>query len=199
MKLLIATTNRGKVHEIAGHLRGAGFAPLGLADLETVIDPPDETGETFAENALLKADYYHRRTGLLTMADDSGLEVDALGGRPGVLSARYGGEGKSSAEQVALLLEEMRDVPDGERGARFRCSIALVGEGVRQVFEGACEGEIARSPSGDKGFGYDPIFLDSGRTFAELLLEEKASRSHRGRALDQAVAWLREAGGRYPA
>ncbi len=199
MRLLIATTNPGKIAEISDRLRGTGFEVIGLPDLGREIEPVEETGATFTENALLKADYYHGLTGVLTLADDSGLEVDALGGRPGVLSARYGGEGKSSAEQVELLLEEMREIPDGERGARFRCSIALVGEGVRAVFEGACEGEIARSPSGDKGFGYDPIFLDSGRTFAELSREEKASRSHRGRALDQAVAWLREAGERYPA
>jgi len=190
LKLLIATTNRGKVDEIAGQLRGAGFEPLGLADLETAIEPPEETGETFAENALLKADYYHRRTGLLTMADDSGLEVDALGGRPGVHSARYGGGDLSSGQQVELLLEEMKDVQD--RAARFRCVIAVSGDGVRRIFEGASEGRIARKPAGEHGFGYDPIFIDpeSGKTYAELSPLEKISRSHRGKALREASRWL---------
>lgn len=191
MKLLIATTNRGKVNEIAEHLRGAGFEPLGLADLEEAIDPPEETGETFAENAMLKADYYHRRTGLMTMADDSGLEVDALGGRPGVHSARYGGGNLSSHEQVALLLDEMKDVQD--RTARFRCVIAVSGDGVRRIFEGSSDGRIARAPAGEYGFGYDPVFIDpeSGRTYAELSPAEKSSRSHRGKALRDASRWLR--------
>lgn len=193
---MIATTNRGKIAEIGDHLRGAGFETLGLSDLGREIAPAEENGTTFEDNALLKADYYFRETGILTLADDSGLEVDALDGRPGVYSARYGGEGLSSADQVALLLSEMQDVPDDERGARFRCVIAIAGDGIRKVFEGSCEGRIARRPAGDKGFGYDPVFIDpdSGLTFAELSPEEKAARSHRGKALRAACAWLTASG-----
>ena len=199
MILLIATTNPGKVVEIRDQLLESGYEVIGLNDLDNKIEPVEETGFTFTENAFLKADYYHSRTGLLTLADDSGLEVDALGGRPGVLSARYGAQGMSSAEQVELLLDEMQEAPDSERGARFRCSIALVGDGVRKVFEGTCEGRIARSPSGDNGFGYDPIFIDpsSGHTFAELSIEEKTGRSHRGIALREVLEYLKEAS--YPA
>ncbi len=194
MILLIATTNPGKVAEIRDQLLESGYEVIGLNDLDSEIEPIEETGSSFTENALLKAGYYHSLTGLLTLADDSGLEVDALGGRPGVLSARYGDEGMSSARQVELLLDEMQEVPDGERGARFRCSLALVGDGVRKVFEGTCEGSIARSPSGNHGFGYDPIFTDpvSGRTFAELSMVEKAERSHRGKALREVLECLRD-------
>jgi XTP/dITP diphosphohydrolase len=183
--LLIATTNPGKVAEIASLLKGLNCRVIGLADLPQIPPAVEETGTTFAANALIKSEYYHALTGLLTLADDSGLEVDALDGRPGVYSARYGGEGTSSADQIVLLLEEMKDVPDEHRKASFVCSIALIGPNVHQTFEARCEGRIARSPRGESGFGYDPVFIDaeSGRTFAELSRAEKIARSHRGRAL----------------
>jgi XTP/dITP diphosphohydrolase len=215
--LLIATSNKGKVAEIASLLGGLDCRAIGLEDLPQVPPPVEETGTTFVENALLKADYYHAATGLLTLADDSGLEVDALNGRPGVYSARYGGEGMSSARQIALLLEEMKDTPQEKRTARFVCVVALVGatgetsdrresvwrpDGtlvdspappqIRQTFEGRCEGKIALAPRGAGGFGYDPIFIDAelGRTFAQLSPEEKSSRSHRGKALRAAIKYL---------
>src|SRR5215468_11606815 len=212
--LLIATSNKGKVAEIASLLEGLDCRAIGLEDLPQVPPPVEETGTTFVENALIKADYYHAATGLLTLADDSGLEVDALGGRPGVYSARYGGESLSSAEQIALLLEEMKDAPEEKRTARFVCVIALVGKTsdqrshvwpldgalvdeevgpqIRQTFEGRCEGRIAFAPRGAGGFGYDPIFIDAelGRTFAELSPGEKSSRSHRGKALRAAIKYL---------
>ena len=215
--LLIATSNKGKVAEIASLLEGLGCRAIGLEDLPQVPPPVEETGTTFLENALIKADYYHAASGLLTLADDSGLEVDALDGRPGVYSARYGGEGLSGAKQIALLLEEMKDTPEEKRTARFVCSVALVGVAgktsdrqesvrrpdvvlvdspvrpqIRQTFEGRCEGRIAIAPSGAGGFGYDPIFIDAelGRTFAELSPEEKSSRSHRGKALRAAIKYL---------
>ncbi|MGE0127988.1 MAG: XTP/dITP diphosphatase [Blastocatellales bacterium] len=194
--LLIGTSNRGKVIEIAALLEGLNCEVIGLEDLPQVPPPVEETGTTFAENALIKADYYHGITGLITLADDSGLEVDALDGRPGVYSARYGGEGLSSADQIALLLKEMKDVPEEKRTARFVCSVALTGarggSSVRQTFEGRCEGRIADAPRGSGGFGYDPIFIDAelGRTFAELAREEKAARSHRGKALRAARDFL---------
>jgi len=194
--LLVATSNKGKVAEIASLLEGLTCRVIGLEDLPQVPPSVEETGKTFVENALIKADYYHSITGLFTLADDSGLEVDALDGRPGVYSARYGCEGLSSADQIALLLEEMKGVPEEKRTARFVCSIALVGapggQSVRQTFEGWCEGRIADAPRGSGGFGYDPVFIDAelGRTFAELSREEKSARSHRGRALRATIKYL---------
>src|SRR5215475_14157784 len=160
--ILIATSNKGKVVEIASLLKGLDCRAIGLDDLAQFPPPVEETGTTFVENALLKADYYHSATGLLTLADDSGLEVDALNGRPGVYSARYGGESLNSAQQISLLLEEMKDAPEEKRTARFVCVVALVGkifdmrshiwrpEGVlvdpeagrkiRRTFEGRCDG-----------------------------------------------------------
>lgn len=197
-KLLVATSNPGKVTELAGLLKDLPCQVIGLSDLPQPLSIAPETGATFSENALMKAEHYHARTGLLTLADDSGLEVDALGGAPGIYSARYAGEAASDAERVVKLLEEMKDVPDAERTARFVCSIAVIGmlggEQLRRTFEGRCEGLIARVPHGSSGFGYDPIFIDVelGRTFAELIQEEKAARSHRGRAMAAARNFLAE-------
>jgi XTP/dITP diphosphohydrolase len=190
--LLIATTNPGKIAELRAMLAGSAFRVIGVDDLPERYPDVEETGATFAENALLKADFFHAQTGLLTLADDSGLAVDALDGRPGVYSARYGGKGRSSAEQIQLLLDELEETPDERRTARFICTIALVGDAIRQVFEGRCEGTIGREARGTGGFGYDPIFVDSesGRTFAELTPAEKAARSHRGKALRMAVRFL---------
>ena len=196
--LLIASTNPGKVAEFRRLLAGLPLEVIGLERLPA----PDETGQTFAENALLKAQYYFSHTGLLALADDSGLEVDALGGAPGIYSARYAaryaGDDATDAERLAKLLDELKDVPDSQRTARFRCAIALVGvidaAPERRVFEGVCEGLITRAPRGDNGFGYDPVFFDPQlqRTFAELRPEEKAARSHRGRALAAALEFLQQ-------
>ncbi len=190
--LLIATTNLGKVREIGELLADLPFLVLSLTDLKESYPAPEETGETYAENALLKADYYQSRTGLLTLADDSGLSVSALNGAPGVYSARYAGEGASSAMMVAKLLAALEDVPAGERSAHFTCAVAIVGDGVREVFEGRCDGMIAMASQGAGGFGYDPVFIDShsGRTFAELSSQEKAARSHRGQALRKVREFL---------
>jgi XTP/dITP diphosphohydrolase len=194
--LLIATSNKDKVAEIAEILAGLDLHLLSLDDLLQPHPPVEETATTFDGNASLKAEYYCAQTGLISLADDSGLEVDALGGRPGVYSARYGGQGKSSEEQIAMLLEELKDVPEERRRARFVCSIAIAGIGKTEIFTGRCEGLVAFSPRGDAGFGYDPIFFDPqlGRTFAELTREEKAERSHRGKALRQARRFLIENG-----
>ena|SRR5438552_3931278 len=195
-KLLVATSNPGKVAELATLLKDLPCQVIGLSDLPQPLPIAAETGATFSENALMKAEEYHARTGLLTLADDSGLEVDALGGAPGIYSARYAGETATDAERVVKLLDEMKDVPDAKRTARFVCSIALVGmldgQQLQCTFEGRCEGLIARSPRGNGGFGYDPIFIDVelGHTFAELTREEKAARSHRGRAMATAKSFL---------
>ena len=195
-KLLIATTNKGKIAEIAALLADLPYEVVGLDAWPHALPEVEETGTTFAENALLKAEYYHAQTGWLTLADDSGLEVDALGGRPGVHSARYAGVGASDAVKVVKLLAEMESVLEPQRTARFVCVIALLGQGVRETFTGRCEGAIAAEPRGVGGFGYDPVFVASGsaRTFAELTRAEKSVISHRGRALQQVRDWLNKSG-----
>ena len=195
-RLLIATSNPGKVLELSALLEGLDRRVLGLRDLPQAPPPVEETGTTFADNARLKAVYYRDQTGLIALADDSGLEVDALDGRPGVYSARYGGEGLSSAGQIALLLDELKEVPEERRTARFVCCLAIAGPGWTRLFEGRCEGLIARAPRGEGGFGYDPIFFDPelGCTFAELTGAEKAARSHRGKALRQARRFIESLG-----
>jgi len=192
VKLLIATSNPGKITEITALLRGLPCQVIGLSELPRSLPTVAETGASFTENALIKAAHYQALTGLTALADDSGLEVEALGGAPGVYSARYAGEGASDAARIARLLNEMKDLPDDQRTARFVCSLALVGSRVRRIFEGRCAGVIAGEPRGSGGFGYDPIFVDVelDRTFAELTREEKARRSHRGRALMAAREFL---------
>ena len=183
-RLLIATTNRGKQREYVELLGDLGIA-LTWPDAEGLRLEVEESGATYAENACLKAEAYARTSKLWTLADDSGLDVDALDGAPGVRSARYGGPGLDDAGRYRLLLEKLKDVPEGRRQARFRCVIALVSPaGQLYQSEGACEGVIACGPKGNHGFGYDPVFYmpELGRTMAELPEEEKNRRSHRARA-----------------
>jgi len=192
-KILIATTNQGKVQEIRGLVKNLPVVFLSLRD---VSDVPEvvEDGATFEENALKKARVIAHATGMLTLADDSGLCVDALDGRPGVYSARYAGESASDEEKCMRLLEEMQHVPDSGRSARFVCSLALVNaDGEEALFRGVCEGQITREPRGTFGFGYDPIFLyeESGCTFAEMDRDSKNRVSHRGRALGEFAEFLR--------
>lgn len=193
MRILLASTNRGKIVELRQILNQTGVEVIGLEDLATTEEI--ETGSTFTENALLKARYYRKAYGLPTMADDSGLEVDALGGAPGVYSARYAGVSASDAVRVDKLIEELKDVPSDRRGARFVCVAALAWNGGEQTFTGAAYGTILTKPRGRDGFGYDPVFFYGPleRTFAELTATEKAEVSHRGRAFRQLADWLREA------
>lgn len=191
--LLVATTNTGKIQEIVTLLDGVGLRLRTLADLEP-IEPPEETGATFAENARLKARYYALRTGLRTVAEDSGLEVDALGGRPGVESARFGGAETSYPEKFALLYRMLKETTGGFASpARFVCALTLV-EGTAIVFEarGVVEGQIATAPRGTGGFGYDPIFYypPFGCTLAEAG-ERKAEVSHRAQAFTALREFLR--------
>jgi XTP/dITP diphosphohydrolase len=156
-----------------------------LADVPGAV-LPEETGATYRDNALLKARAGCRASGALTLGDDSGLEVDALGGAPGVRSARYGGPGLDDAGRCARLLAALRDVPTAQRTARFHCVVALVGpDGHEEVVQGVAEGVILEAPRGAGGFGYDPLFFDPilGRTFAELTEAHKSLVSHRGRAM----------------
>ena len=184
-RLLVATHNEGKVREYADILGDLGIEWLTL-DAAGVANDVAETEDTFRGNAVLKATAYAQQTGLLTLADDSGLEVDALGGRPGVLSARYGGPGLSAVDRYQRLLGELRDVPAERRTARFHCVTALAAPdgALLATADGVCEGVIALGPSGDGGFGYDPVFFlpQYGQTMAQLDAGEKNRISHRGRA-----------------
>ncbi|MCL4870406.1 MAG: RdgB/HAM1 family non-canonical purine NTP pyrophosphatase [Anaerolineae bacterium] len=191
MNLLVATHNPGKIREMNEILAGFGVRCLSLNEAG-ISEDVEETGATFTENAVLKAVYYAAATQLLTLADDSGLEVDALNGDPGVYSKRYGGE---TPPLYARLMGEIQDVPWVERTARFRCVVALAnGSGLIGTAEGVCEGMIAFEPKGSGGFGYDPVFYlpEWGQTMAELTAEEKHRISHRGRALAAIFPLLRQ-------
>lgn len=189
VELLVATHNEGKTRELAELLADAPLKLRGLSEFPW-IEEAEETGATFEENAVLKARHYGSRSGLWTLADDSGLEVDALGGAPGVYSARYGGRGISYGERMALLLEALAAAGDVGRRARFVCVIALADPrtGAVETFEGVCEGRIADAPRGAGGFGYDPLFIPEGyaQSFGELPPEVKRGLSHRARALSEA-------------
>jgi XTP/dITP diphosphohydrolase len=193
--LLLATRNPGKVRELARLLAGTPYALASLAEAGIATEV-QETGRTFEENARLKASGYSAASGLLTLADDSGLEVDALDGQPGVLSARYGGPGLSDGDRVRALLERMKTVPGWKRQARFRAVLALAGPGVAgdvTVTHGVIEGAIAHEPIGANGFGYDPVFWlkDRAKTLAELSGDEKDAISHRGQAARKMADALR--------
>ncbi len=194
---MLATTNTGKLRELKRILGDAGLDVVGLNQLQSgqASETADiETGSTFAENALLKARYFHARTGLVTIGDDSGLEVDALGGRPGIYSARYGGPEATDRDRVEKLLGELNGVEAGGRGARFVCAAAIVWGAGERVFEDEARGRLLDRARGEGGFGYDPIFYYEplGKTFAELTEEEKAAVGHRGRAFHQLTGWLRQ-------
>lgn len=184
-RVLIASGNKGKVREFEFLLKPLEIALATLGEFPHVAEP-EETGSTFTANAELKASYYALQTGKWSIADDSGLEIDFLDGRPGVLSARYGGVSSTYQEKIQLVIGELRDATKVERGAQFVSVIALAdpsGE-VRFTAEGICRGSIADHPRGSNGFGYDPIFIPDGfeRTFGEMSDEEKQALSHRGRA-----------------
>jgi XTP/dITP diphosphohydrolase len=182
-RLVLATANPGKVREFLPLLGGLGYTVVSLRELSGVRLPPE--GETsYADNALAKARAVTAATPAVALGDDSGLEVDALGGRPGVASARYGGPGLSGEERIARLLAELG--PTQPRGARFRCAIALVAPWREEALvEGVVEGVLTEAPRGTGGFGYDPVFLvpGLGRTFGELMDSEKERLSHRARAV----------------
>ena len=190
--LLIATRNPGKARELASLLAGCPFPLVSLEDVGVTEDVP-ETGATLEENAKLKADAYSQLTGLATLADDSGLEVDALGGEPGAFSSRYAGPDANDSQRIAYLLNKLENVAEVHRSARFRCVIALAWPG-RQLglHEGVCHGRILHSPRGSRGFGYDPIFYvpEIGKTMAELTAKEKNRISHRARAARSALTAL---------
>jgi XTP/dITP diphosphohydrolase len=183
---VIATHNQKKLKELERILK-----PLNISAVTAELEEVEETGTTFRENAYLKAEAACRQTGMPAVADDSGLMVDALGGAPGVYSARYAGEGASDADRIAKLLANLKDVPKEKRTAKFVSAVCCVfPDGKRIDVQGECPGEIAFEPHGNGGFGYDPVFLVNGRSFAELSAEEKDSISHRGRALKKLAEQL---------
>lgn len=196
-RVLVATTNAGKLFEFQALLSAClpgligALELLSLRDVLPAYEAPEEDGASFEDNARIKAWAAAKATGLLTLADDSGLEVDALGGEPGVFSARYAGEHASDAENKQKLLEALWEVPDEKRGARFRCSIVMADpeSGAEYVACGVCEGRIARAERGSGGFGYDPLFVVLGeggeetQTLAELSPEAKNKISHRAKAV----------------
>ena len=198
MRLLVATTNRNKLREIRSLLSGVDLDLLTLHDLAP-IDEPEETGATFAENARLKAHHYAAASGLTTVAEDSGLVIDALDGEPGVRSARFLRPAESYPERFAEIVRRLAEHPERGRAARFLCAVAVVENG-RIVFEtvGTVEGEITGPPRGEHGFGYDPIFYypPYGRTLAEVSESEKLAVAHRGQAFRSLAGWLREKWGR---
>lgn len=193
-RIVLATNNPGKVREFRRLLEPAGYRVLTPAELGFALEVPED-GATYAENAVKKAQACADAAGMLALADDSGIEVDALGGGPGMYSARFGGPGLDDAGRTQLLLERLEGVPAEQRTARYRAVVALAwppAEGRPPVtFEGVEEGHIGLAPRGARGFGYDPVFeLEDGRTQAELSDEEKDAISHRGKAVRAAVAWL---------
>jgi len=183
--LIVATRNRGKIREIREALKGLGIRIYALSDFDGVAEI-EEDGKSFTENALKKARFYSKVFGKLTLADDSGLEVECLKGMPGIYSARYAGERASNRENNQKLLKEMEGIPLSKRGARFKCVMALVSpDGKEAMTEGSCQGRIGMRERGRRGFGYDPLFIlpKYGKTMAQLPLKEKNRISHRGKAL----------------
>lgn len=196
MKLLVATTNPGKLREIHDLLAGVPVELVGLRD-RPPIEEPEETGATFEENARLKARYYAARSGLPTVAEDSGLVVDALDGEPGVRSARFLGADASYPARFAEIYRRLAARPDAPRTARFVCALAVArGDDILFETTAAVDGVIADQPAGTGGFGYDPILFypEYGRTLAEVTQEEKLRVAHRGKAFRRLAAWLRGGG-----
>lgn len=192
-QIVLATKNKGKIAEMRALLAPLDIEVLSLADFAPIADAVED-GDTFADNAQIKARYYFAHTHVPCLADDSGLEVDVLDGRPGVYSARYSGEGATDESNNDKVLAEMAEVADDKRTARFRCAMALVGTDVNLTADGTCEGVLLRERRGDGGFGYDPIFYvpQFERTLAQLSQEEKNAISHRGQAVRKMAAQIAE-------
>ena len=193
MKIIFATGNKGKLRE-AAEILGEGFELVTPADLG-ITEDIEETGETLEENSIIKAEYVYSRTGLNCFADDTGLEVDALGGAPGVHSARYATEGHDFNANIDKLLSELSKHPGEPRTARFRCVVTLIIDGEKHFFDGVMEGHIAFEKAGCGGFGYDPVFVSEvypDRTVAELPDGTKNEISHRGMSLKALAAYFNE-------
>ena len=192
MRLILASNNRHKLEEFGRVLRPLGIEVISQSGAGIQLEV-EETGETFEENARLKAEAIFELTHTPVVADDSGLEVDALDNAPGVFSARYGGEGLTDTDRYNKLLEALTDVPDEKRGARFVCVLHYIDAAGRHYsLRGECPGMIGYAPRGENGFGYDPVFMVGEKSFSELSPAEKDAVSHRGRALEQFAELLKE-------
>ncbi len=193
VRILIATKNRGKIKEIETLLEGLNIEVLGL-DQMPPVEEPVEDGKTFRDNALKKARHYWDAFGINTLAEDSGLEVFALGGAPGVLSARYAGDNATDRDNIEKLLKTMKDIPEKDRGGGFVAVVCFIYNGRAYFFEGQTRGRIATEARGTDGFGYDPVFIPEGydKTFAELGLQIKNKLSHRARAIERFREFLEE-------
>lgn len=191
MKFIIASNNPKKLKELERILNPLGVNAVTAKQEGITLDEVEETGTTFAENAFIKAQAAFKKTGLPSVADDSGLSVDALDGRPGVYTARYGGENATDEDRYLKLLDELKNVPIDKRSAHFTSAICCVlPDGTVIEAEGICEGKIAFAPCGSEGFGYDPVFMCGDKSYAQLSAEEKDLVSHRGKALRKLKAEL---------
>ncbi|MEE0914202.1 MAG: XTP/dITP diphosphatase [Ruminococcus sp.] len=191
MKFIIATNNKKKLLELERILKPLGIDAITAREAGVELDDVEETGTTFAENAFIKADAAFKKTGLPSVADDSGLCVDALDGRPGIYSARYAGDNATDEEKISKLLTELEGVEDEKRTAHFACAICcILPDGSKIEVEDRCQGKIAFEPCGDGGFGYDPVFMYGDKSYAQLSAEEKDAVSHRGQALRKLKAEL---------
>lgn len=191
MEIILATNNNGKISEMKKKLLKYGINVVSQKEADLNIEV-EETGETFEENAILKAELIYKMTGKAVIADDSGLEIDALNGQPGVFSHRFAGANATDEDRIKKILYLMDGITEKDRTARFRCVICYISEdGERNMFDGTVEGKIGFEARGDNGFGYDPIFvLDNGKTFAEISADEKNNLSHRGRAISKLMQFL---------
>ncbi len=193
LKIVIATKNQGKVREMINAFQGLPVELVSLADLAERFQEPVEDGDTFAANSLLKAGYYQKQTGMACLADDSGLEVEALGGAPGVYSARFAGENASDADNNAKLQQELKKLGRESSPAAYQCALTFMdAEGRVLTAKGFCRGEIRLQARGENGFGYDPYFYVGDVTMAEMSLAEKQAISHRGAALREMAKLLQE-------
>jgi XTP/dITP diphosphohydrolase len=199
VKILLASRNKDKLNEIRGRVASLDVDILTPDDFSNLPEV-EEDGDTLEANALKKALTLHQLTGLPTLADDTGLEVEALNGAPGVYSSRYDGPQATYASNCAKLLRDLRDVPETQRQAQFRCVLAYIEEGQTRLFEGQIKGVITAAPLGENGFGYDPVFYipELGKTMAQMTLEEKNRISHRGLALKKWIEFLRDRVKRLP-
>lgn len=190
--IILASNNKNKLKEILEKLKQFNINVISQSEAGYDIEA-EETGRTFEENAILKAEAIYKLSGMPVIADDSGLEIDALNGEPGVYSKRYAGEHATNKDKIEKILNLLKDVEDNKRIARFKCAICYIGKnGKKHIFEGICEGKITYEPRGETGFAYDPIFLYDTRTFTEMSLEEKNKISHRGKAVNKLVEYLSE-------
>ncbi len=194
-ELIIATKNKGKMKDFKGLFDPLGIEVSSLLDLSKPVDDIEETGTTFEENAAIKAEAICEKFGTPVIADDSGIEIDALNGAPGVYSARYAGEDKDDKANLEKVLTEMQNVSQAERTGRFVCVLAIAQPGQKTIFKrGECEGTIGFQAIGKNGFGYDPIFYPTGsaKTMAEMTPQEKNQISHRKKALDKIENWVKQ-------